>query len=374
MIFSATGNASAMTVARVFSANALERQTVEQRVSSGLKIAGALDDASSFSIAQGVRSEIKSYSAVTQSLRRLKGSLGVALAGATGVSELIADLKSKIFDFASADSSKRPIVLQDIDGLLKQIDLLVDASTFNGKNLIDDKQYLGPSGAGVINLGAYPGSPYPQEVRIDLGDAPGTVKLNITGRFSVIQVGGGTVASFNAGSGSQTVEFQWPGSPPSETARFRTGFGGRGSFSFEKNTVSALSALNGDSIEIETRSLRTEDLGLVALRNANPTLEEALATVDSVQTQVLDYVAYLGAKNRTIDQALEQAEFFEANLLEGLGSIVDADLARDQAWLIAGQIGLEMSRESLSLANKKPAAVLALMEGVAAFGRSNVTR
>src|SRR3546814_11508697 len=61
----------------------------QNRVSTGLKVAGALDDASNFSIAQGIRGELKAIGAVTQGLNNAQGIGKVANAGAPAASNLI---------------------------------------------------------------------------------------------------------------------------------------------------------------------------------------------------------------------------------------------------------------------------------------------
>ena len=124
----------------MFSAAGKSLDALANRVATGLKVPGALDDASSFAIAQGIRGEIKAYGAVRQSLRGLSGIVAVAAAGATAIIDLIGTLKQKAVDYASADTAGEAIVQADIDALLNQIDLIADAATFNGTNLINSTQ------------------------------------------------------------------------------------------------------------------------------------------------------------------------------------------------------------------------------------------
>ena len=55
--------------------------TTQNRVATGLKVTGAVDDASNFAIAQGIRGDIRALGAVTQGLNNSKGIGNVALAG-----------------------------------------------------------------------------------------------------------------------------------------------------------------------------------------------------------------------------------------------------------------------------------------------------
>ena len=55
----------------------------QDRVSTGLRVIGAKDDASSFAIAQGIRADLKAYQAVDQARATGTGIGDVASAGAT---------------------------------------------------------------------------------------------------------------------------------------------------------------------------------------------------------------------------------------------------------------------------------------------------
>ena len=69
---------------------------VQDRVSTGLKVIGAVDNASSFAIAQGIRGDVKAYGAVSQGIANAKGLTTIALAGATAISDLLGDIQAKI--------------------------------------------------------------------------------------------------------------------------------------------------------------------------------------------------------------------------------------------------------------------------------------
>src|SRR5437870_5146177 len=68
----------------------------QNRVSTGLRVSSAIDDASSFAIAQGIRGDLKAYSAVTQGLANGKGLATIALAAANSISDLLGDIQAKI--------------------------------------------------------------------------------------------------------------------------------------------------------------------------------------------------------------------------------------------------------------------------------------
>ena len=56
----------------------------QNRVASGLRVASALDNASSFAIAQGIRGEVKAIDALQISIAKVKGIVDYTLAAAEG--------------------------------------------------------------------------------------------------------------------------------------------------------------------------------------------------------------------------------------------------------------------------------------------------
>ena len=64
----------------------------QERLSTGLKVTSATDDASNFAIAQGVRGDVRALGAITQGLNNSKGIGEIALAGVTAISDLLQDI------------------------------------------------------------------------------------------------------------------------------------------------------------------------------------------------------------------------------------------------------------------------------------------
>ncbi len=111
----------------------------QNRVSTGLKVSGALDDASNFAIAQGIRGELKAIGAVTQGLNTAKGIGKVAVAGTTAVSNLLTDIRSKLTELSNdgITTNQRAILEEDFNQLVSQAANFIDNAVFNGVNLLD---------------------------------------------------------------------------------------------------------------------------------------------------------------------------------------------------------------------------------------------
>jgi flagellin len=246
--------------------------TTQNRVSTGLKVAGALDDASNFSIAQGIRGELKGLAAVTQGLNNAKGIGQVAIAGATGVSNLLTDIRAKLTELSNEGitTAQREILTSDFNQLLSQAANFIDNSVFNGVNLLD------------------------------------------TGNVSV--------------------------------------------------DVNTLSNLEGGTLTLSAQDLRTLTLSLAggdvtSAANAQGVLANEFSNLESVVNSAL---GSLGAEVRALNLQTTFLEQISDATEEGLGNIVDADLARESAALTSLQVQQQLSIQTLGIANQRPQSLLGL--------------
>ena len=110
----------------------------QERLSTGLKVTSATDDASNFAIAQRVRGDVRALGAITQGLNNSKGIGEIALAGVTAISDLLQDIRQKLTELANGGltTAQRVIVKADFDKLMSQAYGFVSNSNFNGRNLL----------------------------------------------------------------------------------------------------------------------------------------------------------------------------------------------------------------------------------------------
>lgn len=111
----------------------------QNRVSTGLKIQGAKDNASIWAIAQQQRAETSGLGAVKSSLDRATSIADVALTAGESVSDLLKELKEKIVaaQDVSLRTQSRTILNEDFLALLRAIDSAVENAAFDGSNILD---------------------------------------------------------------------------------------------------------------------------------------------------------------------------------------------------------------------------------------------
>jgi flagellin len=243
---------------------------VQNRVSTGLKVADAVQDASSFAIAQGVRGNLKAFEAVSQGLANGRGVGAVTLAGATAISDLLGDIQKKITEGQNAGNSteQQTILNNDFVNLVAQVNTFITNATYNGRNLLSNA----------------------------------STSLNVIGN-----VDGTTI------------------------------------------TIRSNSAFSQASVNIGAQNISST----VAATKALSALFAATSTINSV-------LGNLGADIRTLNFQETFVNKLTDAISEGLGSIVDADLAKESSKLQALQVQQQLSVQTLNIANQRSSTLLSL--------------
>ena len=137
MTTSVNTNIGALTALASLRSTNKEIDIVSKRIQTGYKVADAFDDASTFSVAQGIRASIKQYAAVQQSLSNGEGIGSVASSALKGISDLIGDIKSKVTQLSDGSLSSSQVTTYSTDLLkqLTQVSNYITQANYNGRNL-----------------------------------------------------------------------------------------------------------------------------------------------------------------------------------------------------------------------------------------------
>ncbi len=271
MTLSINTNVGAMVALRHLNLTNTALENTQLRITTGLKINGPKEDASTFAIAQNMRGDIAGMQAVKGALATGESIVNVAVQGALAISDLLLEMKAKIVQAnqSGLDVASRTALNNDFVALREQIQTIVETAEFNGTNLIQ-------SSATTLNV--------------------------------LMTVGGSTIA------------------------------------------VSAQN-LSPTGIGIEN-SILTTTSGAAA----------ALSAIESAIVSVNEKVAQLG----TAAKRLELQSDFTVTLIdilrEGVGNLVDADMAAESASLTALQVKQQLGVQSLAIANASPQTILALFQ------------
>jgi flagellin len=131
-------NTGAMIALQNLNATNSGINTLQNQVSTGLKVATAQDDGSTWAIAQSQRAQVASLDAVKDSLNRGISAVDVAMTAGQTVADLLVQMKQKALaaSDASLDATSRAALNSDFQSLRDQITQVTSNADFNGTNLI----------------------------------------------------------------------------------------------------------------------------------------------------------------------------------------------------------------------------------------------
>ena len=139
MVISVNTNKPAMVALQALNRNREQLAASQNRINTGLRIAGAKDNASVYAIAQSQRADISALGAVRMSLDRASSIADVALAAGESISDLLSEMKEKVLSAqdSSLDTISRDAVNSNFRALLRQISQVVENAAFDGANLLN---------------------------------------------------------------------------------------------------------------------------------------------------------------------------------------------------------------------------------------------
>ncbi len=300
-------NVSAITALQNLSATNRAMQTTQDRISTGMRVANASDNAAYWSIATTMRSDNSSLSAVKDALGMGSATVDVASAALKTTSDLVTQIKSKLVA-ASQPGIDREKVQAEITQLQDQIKSVADSSTFSGQNWLS----------------------------VDTTAADYTATKNI-------------VASFTRSGSDVSI-----GTIDVDTSKVSLFDSGAQTGIIDKDRTVGTTTVNVSSLDISALTDSTAD---------QETLQDYISGVDAALTDVTTAASDLGAVKTRIGLQSD----FVSNLMDavnkGVGQLVDADMNQESTRLQALQVQQQLGVQSLSIANQSSQQILSLFRG-----------
>ncbi len=144
MVVSIKTNTSALIALQQLNATNRDLDAVQDRVSTGLKVRSAKDNAGTFAVAQKQRADHDAYDAVDQSVQRGINILAISISALETISNLIISMKEKAIQAANTNLSPADsaIINTSYQSYASQITTILDAATYDGVNLINKDPVL----------------------------------------------------------------------------------------------------------------------------------------------------------------------------------------------------------------------------------------
>ena len=385
-------NTSAMTALQTLKGINRGLTDVTSQVSTGMKVSNARDNASIWAIASTMRSDVKGFQGISESLASASASIAVARSAAEAVTDLLTEMKGKIVA-AQSDTADRAKLQTDIDELVAQVGSVVNSAQFNGLNLVN--------GTGNMNVLASLDRDQAQAVTagtiavngVDLSNEAGTVKAALVGSDGASTAGDRAATTIDDGAtadivvvddalaagdkfslqiGSQTVTYTVTNADvdtgtvqDNVAAGVRAAILSLGIADLDvelANDTLTLTNNTGADMALSVSVTSAGAGGLSGLQAIDVTADAAGALADIeglIQTSINAAAAFGSAQTRVDIQAEFMGKLTDS-LTSGIGALVDANLEEASAKLQAMQVQQQLATQALSIANQRPQSVLAL--------------
>ncbi len=155
MSLSILTNSSAMDTHRHLQASSSAVSTAMQRLSSGLRINSAADDAAGYAIAQGLTSQVNGFDQASRNVSDATSMVQTAEAALNNVQGMLQRISELAVQYSNGDlsSSDQSNIQSEVDQLTQEIARQQGSVQFNGLNLLN-----GTAGSGGVTFQVGPNS------------------------------------------------------------------------------------------------------------------------------------------------------------------------------------------------------------------------
>jgi flagellin len=368
---------------------------VQNRISTGLKVASAKDNGAVFAIAEGQRARISSISAVKDGMTRASNALDIGMAAGASIGQVLQSMKSIAVKATAEDlsSAQRAAYQADYDEMRNNINTIANASVSNGINLVaaggsninvvvsdvatgtTGRQVTSTATAGYVpGLSAYvvnatTGVTAADDTQLRLnGNIIGTV--DITATMTIQQyldgvgtaTGGRVTAAYDQSTGQFTYRANEAVVTTNElsvtgagTARAWLGQGVAAGAVTGGTTTSSIT--DRDFTAGGSGALTTVSLAGSLLSTASSSSTTS-GNLDTAITALNQQLATMGAQAKALTSQNDFLGKLSDVVESGVSNLVDADLAKESARLQSLQVKQQLGAQALSIANQSPSLIL----------------
>ncbi|WP_333793804.1 flagellin N-terminal helical domain-containing protein [Hyphomicrobium sp.] len=304
-------NIASMTALQALRSTNADMLRTQNRISSGLRVADASDNAAYWSIATTMRGDHSSISTVSDALGLGSATAEIAAKGMESAIDIAGKIKDKLLA-ARTPGVDRSKIQSEISELQDSLKSVINGASFNGQNWLTGDSSTDTERSIVSSFTRS------SDGSISIGTI--TVDLDATRLMDTASAGSGGSVS---GILDETVS---------------VGSGGS----------SAGTVLTLDIGELTDSA---DDLALI---------EAMVKHVDTAIGKMTDAASSLGAVKTRIDIQKNFADSMKAAIDKGIGQLVDADMNEESTRLQALQVKQQLSIQALSIANQGAQSILSL--------------
>jgi flagellin len=385
-------NSAAMAALQTLRAIDSGLETTQGRVSSGMRVETAADNAAYWSIATTMRSDNRALSTVQDALGLGAAKVDTAYAGLESAIDVVAEIRAKLVA-ATEEGVDKGKIQEEIAQLQEQLSSIAEGASFSGENWLQAD--LTTSGgfvmknvvasfvrnaSGAVSVKTVDYRLDSTTVLFDEGGGLGildktaviegaavALNINVAGAIGQYVVEAFTTdAVIAAGAGASTFDGRYASDGVNDYVKVAND---TWVIAVDQTTVAGQEVAYADSTgalwAVDTGNVvaaTTSSVDTMAISNTTTTaqLDGLLKMVDAALEAMTSAAADLGAISTRIDMQ----ESFVANLNDvidkGIGRLVDADMNEESTRLKALQTQQQLGIQSLSIANSSAENILQL--------------
>ncbi|KLO23234.1 flagellin [Marinitoga sp. 1197] len=369
-----------------------------EKLSSGLRINRAADDAAGLAISEKMRNQIKG---LDKAIKNAQDAVSM-IQTAEGALDEVHSILKRMRELAVQSSTEtntdadRDQLQNEFQELRDEINRIAKTTQFNTKNLLDgsikgtrtaEAKIVAPgsahfavgayssaitaSGNFIIEVGQFRGGATSQlDIKISRIDSNGVAQVTITS----VTVSGSRV-TVTLSNGTATVGITWDSDQIAKINDYgktlasgtKVDGGSVAVYGIVTSNVDPIKfhigANEGQVITLGFESMKADDLGITTgvKINSQSDAEFAISALDAAIYKVSAFRAKLGASQNRLEHTIKNLGVAEENLTAAESRIRDADMAKEMAEYTKQQILLQSGTAMLSQANQLPQQVTQLL-------------
>ncbi|MDX0601432.1 flagellin [Sinorhizobium medicae] len=387
-------NNSAMAALSTLRSISSSMEDTQSRISSGLRVGSASDNAAYWSIATTMRSDNQALSAVQDALGLGAAKVDTAYSGMESAIEVVKEIKAKLVA-ATEDGVDKAKIQEEITQLKDQLTSIAEAASFSGENWLQADLSGGAVTKSVVGSFVRDASGSVSVKKVDYSLNANSVLFDTVGDtgildkvYDVSQASVTLTVNTNGVESQHTVAAYSLESFTEAGAEFQGNYALQGGNSYVKvenvwvraetatagatgqeiaATTTAAGTITADSwvVDVDNEpavsvSAGQSVAGINIVGMGAAALDALISGVDAALTDMTSAAASLGSISSRIDLQSEFVNKLSDSIDSGVGRLVDADMNEESTRLKALQTQQQLAIQALSIANSDSQNVLSL--------------
>ena len=381
-------NVAAMAALQTLRSIDSSMEDTQARVSSGLRVGEASDNAAYWSIATTMRSDNMALSAVQDALGLGAAKVDTAYAGMDSAIEVVKEIKAKLVA-ATEDGVDKDKIQEEISQLQDQLASISDAASFSGENWLQTDLSSGTVTKSVVGSFVRDDAGNVSVKKVDYDLSSATVLFDTVGNAGILdtQVGiedDSFTLNINTGGvvSAATVKAYSIDDVIADTGSVFTGNSATGGSKSYVKVSDDVWVEAVDQSSVPTQEVAFDDGSTMWAVDTTATpgtsltasvsdltidnsttggqLDKLISMVDDALSAMTSAAADLGSIGMRIDLQEDFVNALTDSIDSGIGRLVDADMNEESTRLKALQTQQQLAVQSLSIANSASESILTL--------------